>query len=144
MPPVNHVLCGLAANSALPAELVDRLITVADADTAAELAGREDLTRAQVRALVTRVPEIAVRLVHEGRLAEADIDPVAQPDAALALLGEGGGPLGGRVCSRRIRTVRAGSGWPPARVSRPTWSRHSSRTSTCRSSRRWRRTPRGR
>lgn len=92
MPPVNHVLCGLAANSALPAELVDRLITVADADTAAELAGRENLTRAQVRALVTRVPEIAVRLVHEGRLTEADIDPVAQPDAALALLGEGGGP----------------------------------------------------
>ncbi|MFC8852814.1 hypothetical protein ACFT5D_07145, partial [Streptomyces sp. NPDC057144] len=84
---MSHVLCGLAANSALPAELVDRLITVADADTAAELAGREDLTVAQVRALVARVPEIAVRLVHEGRLTEADIDPVAQPDAALALLG---------------------------------------------------------
>jgi hypothetical protein len=33
---VNHVLCGLAANAALPAELLDRLIAVADADVAAD------------------------------------------------------------------------------------------------------------
>ncbi|MET9353019.1 hypothetical protein ABZY14_08420 [Streptomyces sp. NPDC006617] len=88
---MNHVLCGLATNPALPAELVDRLITVADGDTANELAGRRDLSRSQVLALVSRVPECAVRLVHEGRLTEADIDPVTLPDAALALLGEGGG-----------------------------------------------------
>ncbi|WP_104630092.1 hypothetical protein [Streptomyces sp. MH60] len=88
---MNHVLCGLAANPVLPAELVDRLIAVADPDIAQDLAGREDLGRAQVLALVSRVPECAVRLVHEGRLTEADIDPVTRPDAALALLGEGGG-----------------------------------------------------
>ncbi|MFH8443082.1 hypothetical protein ACH4D3_17845 [Streptomyces sp. NPDC018026] len=88
---MNHVLCGLATNPALPAELVDRLITVADGDTADELADRPDLSRSQVLALVSRVPECAVRLVHEGRLTEADLDPVTRPDAALALLGEGGG-----------------------------------------------------
>lgn len=94
MPAVNHVLCGLAANPALPVELVDRLIAAADADIAEELAGREDLGRAQVLALVSGVPEGAIRLVHEGRLTEADIDPVKRPDAALALLGEGGGDPG--------------------------------------------------
>jgi hypothetical protein len=35
---VNHLLCGLAANAALPSELVDRLIAVADADIAVDLA----------------------------------------------------------------------------------------------------------
>ncbi|MEV8038558.1 hypothetical protein [Streptomyces sp. NPDC086182] len=88
---MNHVLCGLAANAALPPELVDRLITVADADIAADLAGREDLSRAQAIALASRVEEIAVRLVYEGRLTAADIDPTVQPDAALALLDEGAG-----------------------------------------------------
>ncbi|MGW4544941.1 hypothetical protein ACWEN4_00980 [Streptomyces violaceorubidus] len=88
---MNHLLCGLAANPALPPELADRLIGVADDDIAEALAGREDLGRAQVLALVSRVPECAVRLVYEGRLTEADIDPVTRPDAALALLGEGGG-----------------------------------------------------
>ncbi len=83
---MNHVLCGLAANAALPSELVDRLITVADADIAAELAGRADLSRAQAVALVSRIEESAVRLAHEGRLTAADIDPAVQPHAALALL----------------------------------------------------------
>ncbi|WP_408056131.1 hypothetical protein [Streptomyces ureilyticus] len=46
-PPVNHVLCGLAANTALPPELVDRLIEVADADIVSELAGPADLIHTQ-------------------------------------------------------------------------------------------------
>ena len=88
---MNHVLCGLAANTALPSELVDRLVAVADADIAAELAGRADLSHAQAVALVSRVEESAGRLADEGRLTAADIDPAAQPHAALALLHVGAG-----------------------------------------------------
>ena len=91
MPPVNHVLCGLAANTALPSELVDRLIAVADADIATDLAGRSDLSHAQAVALVSRVEESAWQLAYEGRLTAADIDPAARPHAALALLHEGVG-----------------------------------------------------
>jgi hypothetical protein len=83
---VNHVLCGLAANAALPSELVDRLIAVADADIAADLADRADLSHAQAVALASRVPESAVQLAYAGRLTAADVDPAAQPQAALALL----------------------------------------------------------
>ncbi|MFJ4467726.1 hypothetical protein ACIP2X_09675 [Streptomyces sp. NPDC089424] len=88
---VHHILCGLAANTALPSGLVDRLIAVADAEVAAELAGRPDLSHAQAVALASRDEECAVRLVYEGRLTATDIDPMAQPHAALALLDEGGG-----------------------------------------------------
>ncbi|MFD3374235.1 MULTISPECIES: hypothetical protein [unclassified Streptomyces] len=88
---MNHVLCGLAANTALPSELVDRLIAVADADLAVDLAGRADLSHAQAVALVSRAEESAGRLAYEGLLTAADIDPVAQPHAALALLHEGAG-----------------------------------------------------
>ncbi|UUU20768.1 hypothetical protein [Streptomyces sp. DSM 40750] len=88
---MNHLLCGLAANPALPSELVDRLIAVADADVAHDLAGRADLSRAQAVALASRVEESGVRLAYEGRLTAADVDPVAQPDVALALLDEGAG-----------------------------------------------------
>lgn len=91
MTAVNHVLCGLARNPALPAELVDRLISVADEEVAACLAGRADLGRAQAVALSARVTESAVRLVREGRLTALDVDPLARPDAALALLDEGSG-----------------------------------------------------
>ncbi|MER5897789.1 hypothetical protein [Streptomyces sp. NPDC001876] len=95
---MNHVLCGLAANAALPSELVDRLIAVADADIAADLAGRADLSPAQAVALASSVEESAVRLAYEGRLTAADVDPVAQPRAALALLEEGaGGPEWARL-----------------------------------------------
>lgn len=83
---MNHILCGLAANPALPAELVDRLITVADDEIATELAARKDLGRAQALALAARDEGTAVHLAYEGRLTSADIDPVAQPKAALALL----------------------------------------------------------
>ncbi|MFB7368269.1 hypothetical protein ACFC0D_00235 [Streptomyces sp. NPDC056222] len=90
---MNPVLRGLAANTSLPSELVDRLITVADTDTdtdiAAALAGRSDLSQAQAVELASRFEENAGRLAHEGTLTVADIDPVAQPHIALALLREG-------------------------------------------------------
>ncbi|WP_409238777.1 hypothetical protein [Streptomyces sp. PA5.6] len=87
---MTYVLRGLAANPALPTELVDRLIAVADADsgTADDLAARADLTRPQAIALAARVAESAVPLAYAGKLTAADIDPVARPDAALALLHE--------------------------------------------------------
>ncbi|MFC8194508.1 hypothetical protein ACFUTV_03850 [Streptomyces sp. NPDC057298] len=88
---MNAALCGLAANPALPPELIDRLIPVADDDIAAELAGRADLSHAQAVALVARFEESAVPLAHEGCLAADDIDPVAQPTAALAWLSERAG-----------------------------------------------------
>ncbi|WP_307835216.1 hypothetical protein [Streptomyces adelaidensis] len=88
---MNPLLCGLAANPALPSELVDRLTAVADAEVAAELAGRADLSRAQAVALASRDEDSAVRLAHAGRLTAADVDPAAQPRVALALLDEGAG-----------------------------------------------------
>lgn len=88
---MNHVLCGLSANAALPPELIDRLIAVADADLAAGLADRADLTHAQAVALASRVKESATQLAYAGRLTAADVDPSEQPDAALALLDEGAG-----------------------------------------------------
>ncbi|MBM7171836.1 hypothetical protein JQK87_26225 [Streptomyces sp. G44] len=88
---MNNVLCGLAANPALPPELTDRLIAVADPEIAADLTGRGDLTRAQAVALASRVAESAVALAYEGRLTAADIDPATRPDAALALLDQGAG-----------------------------------------------------
>lgn len=88
---MNHVLCGLAANPALLPDLVDRLIMVADEDIAVSLAEREDLTRAQAVALISRVEQCAGRLAERGLLTADDIDPAAQPLAALALLAEGAG-----------------------------------------------------
>ncbi|MFE3638934.1 hypothetical protein [Streptomyces sp. NPDC059168] len=88
---MNHVLCGLAANPALPPELVDRLIAIADADVAADLALREGLSRTQAVALASRVGETAVPLAYQGLLTAADVDPVAQPHVALALLDERAG-----------------------------------------------------
>ncbi|MHC3821221.1 hypothetical protein [Streptomyces sp. DT9] len=83
---MNHVLCGLAVNAALPSELVQHLITVADADIAESLAGRAGLSPEQAVTLAARVEESAERLAYEGLLTAADIDPVTQPGAALALL----------------------------------------------------------
>ncbi|MFF3885896.1 hypothetical protein [Streptomyces sp. NPDC001914] len=88
---MNHALSGLAANSALPTELVDRLIAVADTDLADDLADREDLSHAQAVALLQHAPECGVRLARAGRLTAADVDPVTRPDIALALLDEGSG-----------------------------------------------------
>ncbi|MEV0225794.1 hypothetical protein [Streptomyces sp. NPDC050704] len=116
---MNHVLCGLAANAALPSGLVDRLIAVADADIAADLAHRADLSHMQAVALASRVTESAVRLAYEGRLTAADVDPATQPHAALALLDKHSGrPEWARllaadpVVDRRAR-LAACSGLPP-------------------------------
>ncbi|MET8446078.1 hypothetical protein [Streptomyces sp. NPDC005209] len=83
---MNHLLYGLAGNPALPSELVDRLIDIADEELARTLADREDLGHTQAVALAGRVAEAAVGLAYEGKLTVADIDPVRQPRAALALL----------------------------------------------------------
>ncbi|MGX1135409.1 hypothetical protein RKD49_007599 [Streptomyces glaucescens] len=88
---MNHLLCGLAANPALPGALIDRLIGLADDDVDAALACRADLSRAQAVALSRRDAAIAVRLAYSGGLTAADVDPVARPEAALALLDEGAG-----------------------------------------------------
>lgn len=90
---MHHVLCGLAESTALPSELVDRLIAVADADITGSLARRTDLSHEQALALTSRIGESAVRLAYEGLLTAADVDAVAQPDAALALLDQGCGDL---------------------------------------------------
>ncbi|MEU6276556.1 hypothetical protein ABZ871_29710 [Streptomyces populi] len=90
---MHPVPSGLAANPSLPSELVDRLIAVADADLdlTLDLVDRADLSHAQALALFARDEENGVRLARRGRLTAADVDPVAQPDTALALLDEGTG-----------------------------------------------------
>lgn len=82
---MQHALVGLAENTALPPELIDRLISTADAELAEVLATRPDLTDSQTAAL-TRFESAAIRLAYEGRLTADNIDPVTQPYAALALL----------------------------------------------------------
>ncbi|MEU1534011.1 hypothetical protein [Streptomyces fagopyri] len=88
---MTHLLCGLAANTALPSELVDRLIAVADTDIAVDLAGRADLSHAQAVTLASRVEDSRVYLAHQGLLTAADVDPEVDPHAALALLHERAG-----------------------------------------------------
>ncbi|MFD7455907.1 MULTISPECIES: hypothetical protein [unclassified Streptomyces] len=88
---MHHLLCGLAANPALPGALIDRLIGLADDDVDSALACRADLGRARAVALSRRDAAIAVRLAYSGGLTAADVDPVARPGAALALLDEGAG-----------------------------------------------------
>ncbi|MDX3072670.1 hypothetical protein [Streptomyces sp. MI02-7b] len=88
---MNPVLHGLAVNPLLPSGLIDRMVAGADDDLAEALVCRPDLSRAQVRALAARFEGAGIRLAHEGRLTADDIDPAAQPRAALALLEEGRG-----------------------------------------------------
>ncbi|GAA1154057.1 hypothetical protein F4556_001485 [Kitasatospora gansuensis] len=88
---MDHLLCGLAANPALPTALLDRLIATADADTLAELADRPDLSRAQAVALAARDEDSVSRLVLSGLLTAADVDPARQPSAAITLLDERAG-----------------------------------------------------
>ncbi|MFD7554892.1 hypothetical protein ACFV9E_10200 [Streptomyces sp. NPDC059835] len=104
---MNHLLCGLAANPALPAPLTDRLLDLAleavaraDAPTdrepsrdlldelIEELADRSDLSRDRVRALAAHHEHTAVQLAYSGTLTAADVDPAVRPLAALALLDE--------------------------------------------------------
>ncbi|MEU0053507.1 hypothetical protein [Streptomyces sp. NPDC006309] len=98
---MKHVLCGLAVNPALPCELVGRLIAVADPDIADALADRAGLSHDQAVDLAARFPDSAVRLAYEGLLTAADVDPVTQPRAALALLDEhSGDPEWARLLAR--------------------------------------------
>ncbi|WP_324605287.1 hypothetical protein [Streptomyces sp. NRRL F-2664] len=91
------MLSGLAANPALPAELVDRLIRLAagTSDAADELVGyladRTDLSPDQVAALAAHDEDTAVQLARGGHLTAGDVDPAVRPSVALALLDEGCG-----------------------------------------------------
>ncbi|KOU13356.1 leucine rich repeat variant [Streptomyces sp. WM6372] len=105
-----HLLPGLAANPALPAELLDRLIERAGSDPglAEALSERADLGPAQVAALAALDEHAAVRLAHAGLLTAADAHPADRPSVALALLDEGAGtPAYARLLAahpdRRIR-----------------------------------------
>ncbi|MFD7257663.1 hypothetical protein [Streptomyces sp. NPDC059874] len=103
---MNHLLCGLAENPALPARLVDRLIALAMAgvevparcpspefldELVRNLADRADLSPAQVRTLAAHHEHTAIQLAYGGTLTAADVDPKVQPYAAIALLDEGRG-----------------------------------------------------
>ncbi|MER6449017.1 hypothetical protein [Streptomyces venezuelae] len=97
---MNHLLCGLAANPALPPELVDRLLVFAleeaRADPGSEfadellhdLADRADLRHQQVRELAAHSDTMARYLAYKGTLDAADVDPGSAPNAAVALLDE--------------------------------------------------------
>ncbi|MFI6482970.1 hypothetical protein ACIBH1_33920 [Nonomuraea sp. NPDC050663] len=84
-------MSAVAANPALPADLVDRLIASADEWTAAVLADREDLTPSQARVLAARDESVLPGLVKRGLLPLDAVDPATRPDAALVLLAEGAG-----------------------------------------------------
>jgi hypothetical protein len=86
------VLCGLAANAALPAQLLDRLIEVADPELCPDLADRDDLTPAQTRRLAARGgDDTVIRLVRRGLLSATDLD-TPQPGVVLALLDQAEAP----------------------------------------------------
>lgn len=99
MPALNRLLCGLAANPALPPHLLDRLFAYVAAagpddedadDLVYALSDRVDLGRAQVSAIAARGTE-AIRLAYRNSLSAADVDPAVSPGAALAHLDEGRG-----------------------------------------------------
>ncbi|GAA1557671.1 hypothetical protein GCM10009827_093250 [Dactylosporangium maewongense] len=68
------LLNGLAENPALPADLLDALIAAGDDELLDDLAWRDDLSAAQVRAIAARSTDAAVCLVHHGHLLAADVD----------------------------------------------------------------------
>jgi len=83
------VLCGLATNPSLPAELVDVLIRDGDDEILTDLVERTDLTQAQTVALVARCdPRMIALLVRHG-LAEAEPRHFDDPAIAIQLIGCG-------------------------------------------------------
>ena len=83
------VLCGLATNPSLPAELVDVLIRDGDDEILTDLVERTDLTEAQTAALVARCdPSMIALLVRHG-LAEAEPRHFDDPAIAIQLIGCG-------------------------------------------------------
>nr|WSX53495.1 hypothetical protein OG409_33980 [Streptomyces sp. NBC_00974] len=93
---MNHLLGGLAANAALAPELIAELVSLAvasgDEDLVDALAERTDLSAAQVIELAASDEGTARQLAWNGLLPAAEIDPVARPGVALALLDRGDGP----------------------------------------------------
>ncbi|MFD9302015.1 hypothetical protein ACFWCB_04810 [Streptomyces sp. NPDC060048] len=95
---IDHLLRGLAANPALPPGLLDRLIALhgsvhdPDGHLAWELSDRPDLSPGQARALAAADELAAGLLGRAGCLDPADVDPLARPSVALAMLDEGFGP----------------------------------------------------
>ncbi|WP_239516532.1 MULTISPECIES: DUF2336 domain-containing protein [unclassified Streptomyces] len=93
-----RLLCGLAANPALPSGLVDRLIALNGSvddphdELLYDLSERTDLSPAQVRAIAAADEFAAGRMGRAGLLDPADVDPLARPSVALAMLDEGFGP----------------------------------------------------
>lgn len=80
-PALNPRLSGLAANPALPAEMLDRLVRTTDPELAWDLAGREDLTRDHAETLLAQHGSIVlIRLLPH-------IDPAIVPldNPALAI-----------------------------------------------------------
>ncbi|HEY8982801.1 MAG TPA: hypothetical protein VIU15_24865 [Streptomyces sp.] len=112
-------LWGLAENPALPGAFVDRLIE-GDVDdmVGSALAHRPDLSHGQALALAERVEGADVSLAYAGKLTAADVDPVRQPEAALALLDEGRGVaewarvIAARAVVRRREKLAACAGLP--------------------------------
>jgi hypothetical protein len=90
--PRSPCLCGLAANPALPADLLDRLIADADGDVLLELTDRDDLSPSQAGMLAARGgTSVAVQLARRGLIGAAGVDPT-EPLVALALLDLGRAP----------------------------------------------------
>ncbi|MEU4254056.1 hypothetical protein AB0F15_42355 [Amycolatopsis sp. NPDC026612] len=78
--------CGLAANPALPARLLDHLVATADDELGPILAARGDLTRDHARVLADRCGAgVLYPLLERGLLRPADI-PLGDPWRALAVL----------------------------------------------------------
>ncbi|WBP85600.1 hypothetical protein [Kitasatospora cathayae] len=91
MPSLLHAV---ARNPALPPELLGRLIADADEELAGALADRVDLAPDQVRQLAERSEFAALLLVADGRLTSGDVDPLARPTVAVALVEQGRGEPG--------------------------------------------------
>lgn len=95
-----HLLRGLAANPALPADLLDRLVGLVGSDAISDphdelpsaLSDRTDLTADQVRALAAADEIAAIRFAQTGLLDIAGMDPLDRPEVTLAVLDEGAGP----------------------------------------------------
>ncbi|WP_405496863.1 hypothetical protein [Streptomyces sp. NBC_00096] len=95
-----HLLRGLAANPALPADLLARLVGLAGSDAVSDpsddlpfaLSERTDLTPDQVRTLAAADEIAAIRFARTGLLDTAGMDPLARPEVTLAVLDEGAGP----------------------------------------------------
>lgn len=110
---VNTVLDGLAENPALPPALLDRLIAAADPVLRREIAGRGDLSAAQVRVLLASdEPGVVSVLLARGRVGPADV-PLSNPEVALVVSGHPDAPPS---------VARALASHPDVRARLPEWA----------------------